>query len=73
VGLGHSSAVKDVVVKWPWGKTEHFGPQQTGRYVELVEDRGQSKAALAAPAGDDVTASESHRPCGHRDRQANSG
>jgi hypothetical protein len=50
VGLGESAIVTDVIVKWPWGKTEHFGPQPAGRYVELIEGHGQPTAAQAAPA-----------------------
>jgi hypothetical protein len=40
VGLGKTTRVEDVVVTWPLGNRERFGPQPCDRYVELVEGRG---------------------------------
>jgi hypothetical protein len=43
VGLGDSTVVRDVVVRWPRGATEHFGPQECDRYIRVIEGRGKSR------------------------------
>jgi hypothetical protein len=41
VGLRGAGGVEDVIVKWLNGKSEHFGPQQADRYIDLVEGKGR--------------------------------
>jgi len=41
LGLGDATVVKDVIIKWPCGQTEHFGPQTCDRYITLTEGRGK--------------------------------
>ena len=41
VGLGVASEVQEVVVQWPTGERERFGPLAVGRDHELVQGSGQ--------------------------------
>ena len=46
-GLGKSSAVTGVVVRWGDGSVERFKTQDTGRYVTLRRGEGQAEKAGA--------------------------
>jgi hypothetical protein len=41
VGLGALDAVDDVVVRWPDGTEERFGPLASGRYHDLTRGGGR--------------------------------
>ncbi|MBI2947823.1 MAG: CRTAC1 family protein [Verrucomicrobia bacterium] len=41
VGLGAARAVERVIVRWPYGSEESFGPFEAGRHYDLFEGAGQ--------------------------------
>ena len=48
VGLGEATSIENVLVRWPDGSREQFGPQKMDRYVVLVQGSGRPDGRATA-------------------------